>query len=72
MRKLLQQIERELKTAKHCAIYEEELSRVWPNDVNQREARIARFAQDHGFRLRSYRNGLCAIFDKDPCRRSEA
>jgi uncharacterized membrane protein YcaP (DUF421 family) len=26
MRKLLQQIKRELKTAKHCAVYEEELS----------------------------------------------
>ena len=31
MRKLVQQIKRELKTAKHCAIYEEELSRVWPD-----------------------------------------
>ena len=37
MRKLLRQINRELKTAKHCAIYEEELNRVWPNDGNQRE-----------------------------------
>jgi hypothetical protein len=34
MRKLLRQINRELKTAKHCAIYEEELNRVWPNDGN--------------------------------------
>jgi hypothetical protein len=37
MRKTLRQIERELKTAKHCTIYEEELSRVWPDDGNQRE-----------------------------------
>ena len=72
MRKLLQQIDRELKKAKHCAIYEDELSRVWPSDVSQREAQIARFAEDHGFRLRFYRDGLCAIFDKDPCKRSEA
>jgi hypothetical protein len=37
MRKLLRQIKRELKTAKHCAIYEEEFVRVWSDDGNQRE-----------------------------------
>jgi hypothetical protein len=66
MRRLLRQIKRELKTAKHCAIYQEELSRVWPDDGNEREPQIARFAEDHGFRLRFYRDGLCAIFDKAP------
>jgi hypothetical protein len=64
MLRLLQQIQSELKTAKHCAIYEEELSRVWPADGHQREPKIARFAEDHGLRLRFYRPGLCAIFDK--------
>jgi hypothetical protein len=71
MQKLAQQIKRELKTARHCAIYEEELSCVWPNDGNHREAQIAQFAEDHGFRLRFYRDGLCAIFDKEPRKRSE-
>ena len=71
MRKLLRQIQRELKTAKHCAIYEKELSRVWPDDGNQRETQIARFAEEHAFRLRFYRDGLCAIFDKAPRKRSE-
>jgi hypothetical protein len=71
MRKLVQQIKRQLQTAKHCAIYEEELSRVWPDDRNQRETQIAQFAADHGFRLRFYRDGLCAIFDKAPRKRSE-
>ena len=66
MRRLVRQITRELKTAKHCAIYQEELSRVWPDDGDQREAKITRFAEDHGFRLRFYRDGLCAIFDKTP------
>ena len=64
MRRLLPQINRELKTAKHCAIYQEELSRVWPDHGNHREPKIARFAEEHGFRLRFYRDGLCAIFDK--------
>ena len=64
MQKLLRQIKRELKAAKHCAVYEEELSRIWP-DGNQRESKVARFAGDNGFRLRFYRDGLCAIFDKE-------
>jgi len=66
MRKLLRQIKRELKTAKHCAIYEDELRRVWPDEAKRRETIIAKFAADHGFRLRFYRDGLCAIFDKAP------
>lgn len=70
MRKLIQQIRCELKTAKHCAIYEEELSRVWPQDGKRREAQIARFAQEYGLRLRYYRDGFCAIFDKPPRKRS--
>ena len=65
MRILLRQIKRELKTAKHCAIYEEELGRVWP-DRNEREPKVAQFAEDNGFRLRFYRDGLCAIFDREP------
>jgi len=71
MRRLLQQIKRELRTANHCAVYEEELSRVWPDDGDRRESKVARFAMEHGFRLRFYRDGLCAIFDKQPVERSE-
>ena len=65
MRKLLRQITRELKAAKHCAVYEEELNRAWPEDGNRREPKVARFAEEHGFRLRFYRDGLCAIFDRE-------
>ena len=70
MRKLVRQIKRELKTANHCAVYEEELSRVWP-DGDHRAPKVARFAEDNGFRLRFYRDGLCAIFDKEPHERAE-
>ena len=66
IRKLKRQIKQELKIAKYCAIYEEELTRVWPDDVERREVMIAQFARDNGFRLRFYRDGLCAIFDKEP------
>jgi len=71
MRKLLRQIKRELKGAKHCAIYEEELKRVWSDDGNHREPKVVRFAEEHGFRLRFYRDGLCAIFDREAGERNE-
>ena len=46
------------------AVYEHELIRVWPLDEPEREAKIAKFAKEYGFRLRFYRMGMCAIFDK--------
>ena len=55
MRKFVHRIKKELQTAKHCAVYEDELNRVWPSDGERRESEIARFAQDHEWRLRYYR-----------------
>jgi hypothetical protein len=52
-------------------VYEEELSRVWPDDEKQREVFIAQFARNNGLRLHFYRDGLCAIFDKQPPKGSE-
>jgi len=66
MQRLVQHIKQELRTAKHCAVYNEELHRVWPQHGNRRETEIARFASDHGWRLRYYRDGFCAIFDNQP------
>jgi len=68
MRMLASKIERELRKhqCKHCAIYEPDLQRLWPQTEKDREAKIARFASEHGFRLRFYKEGLCAIFDKWP------
>jgi hypothetical protein len=40
------------------------LQRLWPTEATDREANIAKFAKTYGFRLRYYRKGLCAIFDK--------
>ena len=50
----------------HCAVYEDELKRFWPLNEKDREAKIAHFAKEYGFRLRFYKKGLCAIFDKWP------
>jgi|SRR5205814_2695072 len=68
MKLLAQRIESELRGGrwKHCAIYEDELQRLWPVDEQDREAKIAEFANTYGLRLRFYQKGLCAIFDKYP------
>jgi hypothetical protein len=70
VRRLALQIEHELKDRgqPHCAVYEDELQRVWPLNEKDREAKIARFAKEYGFRLRHYKKGLCAIFDRSPAR----
>jgi hypothetical protein len=49
----------------HCAIYEDELQRVWPIDEPNRKANIERFAKQHGFRLVFYKRGLCAMFEEE-------
>jgi hypothetical protein len=68
MRKLLRQIKRELKTAKHHAIWNSAASCPTAGfSANQN----SRFAKAHRFRLRFCRDRLCAIFDKAPDERSE-
>ena len=64
MKILASRIAKELKKAKHCAVYEPELTRVWPDNGKTREAKVASFAKRHGWRLRYYKDGFCAIFDK--------
>jgi hypothetical protein len=71
MRILASRIAKELKNAKHCAVYEPELTRVWPRNGKKREAKITSFAEKHGWRLRYYKDGFCAIFDKAPSRQNQ-
>ena len=66
MQRLATRISRELKTARQCGVYENELSRVWPKHDAARQAAIDKFALEHGWRVRFYQDGLCAIFDKAP------
>jgi hypothetical protein len=69
MQTLSKQIQREMETqtAKigHCAIYEPDLERIWPLNTESRKAKIEQLAQEHGFKLSFYKQGLCAIFEKD-------
>ena len=66
MKILASRIAKELKKAKHCAVYEPDLSRVWPPNGAPREAQIAYFRQTKWLALAYYKEGFCAIFDKDP------
>ena len=52
------------KEWRHSAIYERDLERLWPLKEKDREAKIAQFATQYGFRLRFYSKGNVAIFDK--------
>jgi hypothetical protein len=48
----------------HCAVYEDELQRVWPINEDNRKTKIEQFAKENGFRLAYYKPGLCAIFEE--------
>jgi hypothetical protein len=61
---LAAQIQRQIEYGEQCFVYEFDLIRVWPLNEKDREAKIAAFATEHGFRLRFYRMGWCAIFDR--------
>lgn len=66
MKTLASKIATELAKASHCAVYEPDLSRVWPHNGVGRETQVAEFAKQHGWRVRFYKDGFCAIFDKAP------
>jgi hypothetical protein len=61
---LAAQIHRELEHGERSTVYEFELIRTWPLNEKDREAKIAAFATEHGFCLRFYRMGWCAIFER--------
>ena len=69
MKILASRIRTELRKAKHCGVYEPDLSRAWPDNGGNRETEVASFAKLHGWRLRFFKDGFCAIFDKAPSRR---
>jgi hypothetical protein len=60
------ELDRQTNNLGHCAIYEEELQRIWPLDEKDRERKIAEFSREYGFHLHFYKQGLCAIFIKEP------
>jgi hypothetical protein len=43
------QLQLEANEFGHCAIYEDELQRVWPKNEENRKANVAQFAKDTDF-----------------------
>jgi hypothetical protein len=48
MKTLARRIDHQLQVGewKHCAVYEDELKRLWPLHAQDREAEIAKFAKE--------------------------
>ena len=65
MKRLAATISKELKVAKHCAVYDTELARVWPTDGMKRQQLIEQFAKEHGWAVRHYKDGFVAIFTNE-------
>jgi len=65
MQSLARTIAKELETEDHCAVYESELERVWPEDDGNREKSVKKFAERHHWNLRFYKEGFVAIFVKE-------
>jgi hypothetical protein len=72
MQLLVDEISTCLETEPHFAIYEPDLDRVWPKNGINREAEIRKFAAEHGWELRYYKDGFCAIFAKVGAKRHSA
>jgi hypothetical protein len=62
--RIKKQLETHTAKAGHCAIYEDQLQRVWPLNEENRKTKIEQFAKEYGFKLTFYKQGLCAIFEK--------
>lgn len=63
--KIQRELEEQTASIGHCAIYEEELQRLWPLNEENRKAKIEQFAKQFGFQLIFYKPGLCAIFERE-------
>ena len=68
-RRIRRELELKTQTMGHCAIYEDQLQRIWPLDEENRKGKIEQFAKEHGFKLIFYKLGLCAMFEKEPQRK---
>jgi hypothetical protein len=66
MDKLANLIEGALKKQDVCAVYDSELARVWPPNMNpsKRKQEIKHFADQHDLAVTFYDVGLCAIFER--------
>jgi hypothetical protein len=60
------QLEFQIDGVGHYTAYEDELQPIWPLNLENRQAKIEEFAKEYGVHLIFYKQGLCAIFIKNP------
>jgi hypothetical protein len=71
MNRLAKLIGQHLEYEPNFAVYEQDLEKVWPRpkktvDHENREDKIKHFAKTHGWQVKIYDLGICAIFTRDP------
>jgi hypothetical protein len=66
MQILAEHIRTELRTRGICAVYKNDLNRVWPENGKKRAGVIDQFAKENGWQLSHYKDGFVAIFTKAP------
>jgi hypothetical protein len=68
-RRIKRKLEKRTERNGHYAIYQDQLQRVWPLNEENRKAKIEQFAKEYEFKLSFYKQGLCAIFEKESPRK---
>jgi len=63
---LAAQVAGEIAARGLSAVYEPELSRVWPKDGRKRERQVEAFAKEHGWRLGITRTDLSRYSTSSP------
>lgn len=61
MQMLAAKVTKEISERGLCAIYNDDLKRVWPKGGRNREQQIHLFAKEHGWRVSHYTDEFIAI-----------
>ena len=64
MKALVEHIRKRLDGHKFCSVFESELERLWPRQVDKRKKAIREFAEAHGLSVVIHDPGLRAVFKK--------
>ena len=66
-KRILSELDAETNRIGHCAIYEDELQRIWPLDEENRKAKIEQFGKKYGFKLSFYKRVYAPFLRKKRC-----
>lgn len=72
MQQLARTVNQTLSRAPICAVYNKELTRVWPHAGEERKKEVMCFAKENGWEIVAYMDGYCAIFIKRPLAKAKS